>query len=856
MRNIRLFNVAPTMPEPMRFLEELAHNLWWSWNFEAIELFRRIQPQLWKQAKSNPLRFLNRVPQSRFEDLAKDEGFLGHLKTVREHYQAEMSGEADMRNGNRERPRHCVAYFSLEYGIHESVRLYSGGLGALAGDHLKAASDLGVPLVAVGLLYRQGYFSQYLNSEGWQQERYPEHELNLFPVRKAVDAEKRHLMVSIPMPGNQSLKAVVWEMDVGRVPLYLLDANIPENPPEFRHVTTRLYGGDRDNRLKQELLMGIGGFQVVTTLGYEPVSCHMNEGHAAFLSTARIPYLVKKYGMDIDTALEIVERTNVFTTHTPVPAGNECFPVDLVRPYLEALQSESGLSAETVLSWGRAKTGGAPHELSMTILGLRTAHHSNGVSRLHGVVARQMWEHLWPGHPADEVPITHITNGVHAPSWVSREVATLYDRYLGDEWRSNPTDPAMLDRIWEIPDEELWRTHEIGKARLIRVARELAEQQMSARNASRQEIAHIKSILDYDALTIGFARRFATYKRADLILSDIERLEALLANEEKPIQLIFAGKAHPADDAGKALIQKLFQFSRKTGARRHMVFLENYSIRLARYMVQGCDIWLNYPRRPQEASGTSGMKASLNGGVHVSVLDGWWDEAYRSDRGWAIGKGEDFIDGGFQDTIESQALYNVLENEIIPLFYDRSTGHFSDRWIKIMKGSMRMGMSHFTSHRMISEYHQRFYRPAMGHFKTLISDNAQKAKTLVEERKRLTQLWSQIKIDMPHAEQSHPILHVGDRVRVDTRVHLGDIKPAEVSVQVYYGPVNPENHIIESCTEDMTQAEDLGAGDYRYRHEIVCGTTGRYGFTCRIIPRGEEWKCVMPGFVTWADGVA
>lgn len=854
MRNIRLFNVAPSMPESLRFLEELAHNLWWSWNFEAIELFRRIHPQLWKQARSNPLRFLNRIPQSRFEDLAKDEGFLGHLKSVRDMYQKEMSGEADMRGGDRTHPRHCVAYFSLEYGIHESVRMYSGGLGALAGDHLKAASDLGLPLVSVGLMYRQGYFAQYLNSDGWQQERYPENELNLFPVRKALDSENRQLMVEIPLPGAQTLRAVVWQLDVGRVPLFLLDTNIPENTPELRQVTSRLYGGDRELRLKQELLLGIGGFHAVVAMGYEAVSCHMNEGHAAFLSLARIPYLVKKYELDIDSALEIVERTNIFTTHTPVPAGNECFHVDLVRPYLDALQAETGLRTDTILSWGRAAIGGVQHELSMTILGLRTAHRSNGVSRLHGVVARRMWAHLWPGHPTDEVPISHITNGAHAPSWVSREIATLYDRYLGDEWRNNPTDPAMLDRIWEIPDEELWRTQEIGRARLIRITRELAEAQMGARNASRVEMAQIKSVLDYDALTIGFARRFATYKRADLILSDVERLEALLGNEERPIQLIFAGKAHPADDAGKALIQKLFQFSKRTGVRRHMVFLENYNIRIARYLVQGCDVWLNYPRRPQEASGTSGMKATLNGGIHVSILDGWWEEGYRADRGWAIGRGEDFDDPGYQDTIESQALYNVLENEIIPSFYDRSTGHFSDRWVKMMKASMRMALSHFTSHRMTSEYNQRFYRPAMNQFGSLIGDAARKARSLVEERTRLTQLWSQIKIDIPHAEQSSSILHVGDRVKVETRVHLGEIRPNEVSVQVYYGPVNPENMIMESCTEDMTLVENHGAGDYTYRHEIVCGTTGRYGFTSRIIPQGEDWKCVMPGFVTWADG--
>jgi starch phosphorylase len=850
MKKIQLFNVAPAIPAKLRFLETLSRNLWWCWNADAIELFRRIHPQMWKETGSNPQDFLSRVPQKRLEVLASDEGFQSHQEEVQERFEAEV---AQKTSGHLPQPSSCIAYFSLEFGIHESVRLYSGGLGVLAGDHLKSASDLKLPLVGVGLLYRQGYFQQYLNNDGWQQEAYPDNEIHRLPLRKALDASGQPVQISLPLP-DRVMKAVVWQLEVGRVPLYLLDTNIPDNPPELQKVTALLYGGDRLMRLRQELLLGIGGFRALTALGYEPVAAHINEGHAAFMSLARISHLMKSHGLDLETVMEIVPRTSVFTTHTPVPAGNEAFPVDMLKPHLEALKSELGIAPEQVIAWGQSPGMPNVHELSMTILGLRMAHRSNGVSKLHGVVERKMWAHLWPGRAEDEVPIRHVTNGIHVPSWLSADNAVLFDRYLGPEWREGMSDTGILSGLTQIPDEELWRAHELGRARLVRIARELCEKQLSVRNATRAEITQAKSVFDYDVLTVGFARRFATYKRATLLLRDMERFEAILHNEDRPVQFVFAGKAHPADDAGKDLIRQLIRFSQKASTKRRVVFLENYDIRTARYLVQGVDVWMNTPRRPQEASGTSGMKAAVNGSLHASILDGWWAEGYAKDCGWAIGHGEEYDDPEYQDTVESQALYNLLENDIIPCFYDRPSSDVPTRWVAMMKASIKMALGYFTSHRMLTEYDQYAYQPARQTYERLTANNAEQAKALVKQHKRLDALWGKVKIVLPTADKDLSNLHVGDRFNVTTIVSLGELRPDEVEVHVYYGTVSPQNQIVDSQVEKMSMVENKGNGTYVYAQEVTCQTTGRYGFTTRIIPQGPEWREAMPGFMTWADG--
>ena len=848
---IRLYNVSPKIPAELEFLETLSRNIWWCWNANALQLFRRIDAKAWRESDHNPCRFLARVPQKRLEALAEDKSFLGHQDEVKASYDAHV-----VQAGREKAETHgakCVAYFSLEYGIHESVRIYSGGLGVLAGDHLKAASDLNIPLVAVGLLYRQGYFRQYLNNDDWQQESYPEHEIHHLPVHKACGADGKQVEVGVLMP-NGELRALVWRLDVGNVPLYLLDTNTPDNQPEYRSVTAQLYGGDREMRLRQELLLGIGGFRALLALGLDPHVCHMNEGHAAFLSLARLAHFAGIEGLDMSVAMEIVPRTTVFTTHTPVPAGNETFKIELLRPYLEAIGGDVGISAEQVIQWGRKSGDDEKPELSMTILGLRMAQRSNGVSKLHGSVSRRMWAHLWPGRPQDEIPIGHVTNGIHVSSWLAHDHAALYGRYLGPGWEEHPAEDQVTLNVKQIPDDDLWRVHELGRSHLIRSVRQFAEKQLRKRNATRAEVAAAESVLDHDVLTIGFARRFAGYKRAALVLKDHERLEALLCDKDRAIQIIFAGKAHPADRHGKELIQQIVRFAQRADAQRHIVFVEDYDINIARHLVQGVDVWLNTPQRPREASGTSGMKAAMNGALNVSILDGWWCEGYSRECGWSIGHGENYEDEEYRDSVESQALYNVLENEVIPCFYERPDGDMPRAWVKMMKSSIRMGLGFFTSHRMVDEYRTLSYDPAMKDYEGLMAGKARRARKLATQRKRLSSLWSKVKVVSMSSTNEGDTLHVGETFDVSARVQLGELRPEEVDVQVYCGPVDSQNNITRSHVERMKMVQDLGEGVHLYERRIRCGRAGRYGFSTRVTPHGRDWKNTVPGFITWADG--
>jgi len=563
---------------------------------------------------------------------------------------------------------------------------------------------------------------------------------------------------------------------------------------------------------------------------------------------------VQSQGLDTKTAFEVMSRTNIFTTHTPVPAGNETFPVAMLQPYFKALEPEVGVQATDAIRMGQAPGAGADEQVSMTILGMRCAHFYNAVSKLHGVVARKMWSYLWPDLPVEEVPIGHVTNGVHISSWLATDIAALYDRYLGRDWRDHPGDKKVVKRIERIPSDVLWRTHELGRARLVRATREYGERQYKARNATRKQLDAIAGVFDTDALTIGFARRFASYKRATLLLKHPERLEKLLTDEEQPIQLVFAGKAHPADQAGKNLIKELIAFSRKPTVRHKIIFLENYDIQLARYMVQGVDVWMNTPRRPQEASGTSGMKAAANGGLHCSILDGWWDEGYTPDTGWAIGDREDYVNTDYQDQVESQALYNLLENDIIPTFYTRTTGDVPERWVEMMKASMKMTLGFFTTHRMLEEYRDTYYTVALGVYDRLTADGAKEAKALVSQRKRLESCWGGVRIEMPVPDRDLASLHVGDTVVVTSVVELGELTPDEVDVEVYYGIADSHNEIVESELRKMNMAEEQGNGRYVYRQELPCERPGRHGLTARVVPKGSDWSSTVPGYTTWANG--
>ncbi len=854
MPNIQLFNVAPNLPEELKFLETLSYNMWWCWHHDAIELFRRISPALWKELGGNARRFLSLIPQEQLRSLARDKGFLAHLRRVEEAYRDEIEvagAEIFRRKGTSSAKAIC--YFSLEYGLHESVRLYSGGLGILAGDHLKSASDMQLPLVAVGLLYGQGYFRQVLDQSGWQLEKYPENEIHHMPVTRARDQDGQPITVSLQLL-DREVKAIVWTLKVGSVPLLLLDTEIPENPPDIRQITWRLYGGDKRMRLHQELLLGIGGLKAIIKAGYEPAVCHLNEGHAAFLSLARIGHLVRDKGLDINTAIEFTFRTNVFTTHTPVAAGNEAFDIGLLRPYLEALQGDFGIDVDRVLSWGRP-AGSDGHELSMTILGLRMSHYSNGVSRLHGEVAREMWKNLWPGRPSDEIPIDHITNGVHVASWISSPCRELYARYLGPDWENITDEKYLTSRIDLIPDEELWRVHELCRASLIRYVRTRFSDQLHQRNATAREVQMATTILQPDILTIGFSRRFATYKRATLLLRDKERLTSLLSNRDCPVQVLFAGKAHPADEAGKNLIREIVQFSEQANVRNRILFLEDYDMSMARHLVQGVDIWLNNPLRPQEASGTSGMKAAINGVLNCSILDGWWVEGYEAypSAGWAIASADDNADPGYRDSVEAQALYNLLETEIIPTYYSRTTDGLPRRWVRMMKDAIKMSIWQFASRRMTEDYARKFYQPALGRYDELIANKARKTQELVVEKQRYADLQGGVHIQFPRIDGDISHFHVGDTMRVSTEVVLGELRPEEVRIEVYYGPVNIHNNITRSFKQVMQKVEDLGPGRYLYTTEIVCHDNGRFGMSARALPASENWHSAIPGFIRWAE---
>jgi starch phosphorylase len=849
MSHLQTFQVFPAIPEPLSFLQVLARNLWWCWNIDAIELFRRINPRLWDQSGRNPIIFSTLIPQKQLDELSKDESFLAHQQRVKENFTKQVLAPID-RSETPYGQQGKIAYFSMEFGIHESVRLFAGGLGILAGDHLKAASDLGLPLVGVGLLYRKGYFHQYLDQEGWQQEEYPETDLFNLPVRRTKDREKNELLLSIAGPDGD-IKAVVWKIMVGRIPLYLLDTNLPENTPEIREITSRLYAGDPKIRLAQEVLLGIGGMQALEAMGIHPTVCHMNEGHCAFAGIERLAQMMSHHNINLKTAAEIASRTTIFTTHTPVAAGYDEFPIDLVKPYVGSLAKRMEKTVDEIISWGQPEGAKPDAPFSMFVLGLRMAQFLNGVSELHGKVARRMWAHVWPGRPEDEVPITHITNGVHIPSWISIENHLLFTRYLGPDWYLNVGSPETIKRIDDIYDEELWRAREMSRSRLIRTCRSLMIKQYGRRNAPKEMMDDAESVLDQDVLTIVFARRFATYKRAYLLLKDPERLEAMITSKDRPVQLIFAGKAHPKDNEGKDLIKRIVQFARSPGIRHRIVFLEDYDINIARILVQGTDVWLNTPRRPFEACGTSGMKAAVNGVLNVSILDGWWCEGYSEDRGWRIGGGEEYTDTAYQDVIESQALYNVLENDVIPCFYEKKNGDTPDRWLKMMKQSMKMAMQQFSARAMVNNYQRYFYIPATKRLASLTENNAKEAVILSAQHERLRSLWNNIKVMHPTRKADGPFT-VGDSFDITAVVSLGELLPEEVKVELYYGDLKSIDTIAESYAKEMTVKAHQENGKYEYTCTLNCKAAGRYGFTVRVVPNGDAKIQFAPGLITWA----
>ncbi|MCP4579886.1 MAG: glycosyltransferase family 1 protein [Deltaproteobacteria bacterium] len=853
MNYFQTFQVLPNIPEPLSFLEELSGNYWWSWELDAKELFRRIDRELWERSGQNPVLLLANVPQKRLENLSTDPGFLDHQARVKALFDARIKEPFPVARKEIYDREGAVAYFSMEFGVHETLPIFAGGLGILAGDHLKAASTLGLPLVGVGLFYRQGYFHQRINKDGWQQEEYPETDIYHLPLEKILDEQGHEIRITIPGP-SEDINAVIWKVSVGRVPLYLLDTNLRENPHHIREITARLYVSDQSIRLAQEILLGIGGVQALKAMGMQPRVFHMNEGHPVFSCLERLAQTMELHGVDLRMAREIIPRTTVFTTHTPVPAGHDEFAPEMVKPYLYPLEGRLKVSADEILSWGQHAGAGPNSKFSMFVLGLRMSQYLNGVSELHGQVARRMWRNVWPHRPEAEIPIGHVTNGIHIPSFVSRDNAMFFQNRLGVNWHRNSWKRENLKEIDAINDMDLWEAHKRCRNRLIKNCRRLLKKQCERRNAPKNVVDAAASVLDEDVLTIAFARRFATYKRANLLLRDLDRLNDILGNEDRPVQIIFAGKAHPTDEDGKGLIRHIFKHASDERLRHKIILLEDYDIHMARLLVQGADVWLNTPRRPLEACGTSGMKAAVNGVLNVSILDGWWCEGYTKETGWTIGKGEDYDAHSDSDLVDSHALYNVLENDVVPCFYDRNGGAVPFQWVKMMKASMKMILSDFSSLRMVEEYEKRFYAHASRRYGEMLDHHGEGARKMADLRERYRSKWGDISISAPTCERnSTEPVRVGEVFPVTATVYLRDLKPEEVHVELYHGSVQSLDTIYESHTEMMTVRENNGDGMYLYACNLTCTSSGQYGFSARVTPRGDELIKCTPGFVTWAE---
>jgi len=855
-RALCTFTAIPALPPALERLRELAYNVRWAWHEDTLDLFRRLGEDLWYASGNNPVKLLGMVPQERLEEAAKDEGFLVHLADVCADFDTYMRGEPAWFGGDQEAQYNFrIAYFSAEFGITECLPIFAGGLGVLAGDHLKSASDLGVPLVGIGLLYQQGYFRQHLDESGWQWESYEINDPAVLPLRLSVDRDGKPITVSVMLSGRP-VYARVWLLQVGRVPLYLLDTNFSANAqPEDRDLTDYLYGGGNELRIRQEIMLGIGGARALQALGIRPQVCHINAGHSAILTLERIRVFMHEAGLTFPKARMITSAGTVFTTHTPVEAGHDRFSSEMMDRYLTGYAGDMlGLSRWDFFALGRENPGNDGELFGMTKLALGMSTANNGVARLHGEVSRKMWQSQWPAIPEDEVPIGHITNGVHLPSWCAAPLKRLFARYLSPRWQERVTDSALWDRIDQIPDQMLWRTHVGRRERLITIARQVLRRQLQRNGAPQSQLAEAARMLDPRALTIGFARRFATYKRATLLLRDPDRLARILNDPDRPVQVIFAGKAHPRDEPGKRLIQEIFSLSRTEPFRGRIVFLPDYDMNLARYLVQGSDLWLNTPRRPREASGTSGMKAAANGVLNCSILDGWWDEAYDPALGWAIGKREAYSDHGYQDDLEASMLYDTLEHEIVPLFFTRNTDDYPEDWIARMKGSIVAYSERFSSDRMVREYVERTYLPAASRYGRLADTGMRRARALTAWWERIRAAWPQVRAVLPRVGAMGEHM-VGDQFVVRVRVHLGELTPEDVAVELCLGGATATGEIEGVSLEPMQASQTGGDGEYIYEATVTCRSSGFHGYTVRVLPNHEDLG--MPqraSLVAWTSG--
>ncbi|CAN5404569.1 glycosyltransferase family 1 protein [soil metagenome] len=849
MRAIRRFTVRPVLPARLTSLGELAGNLRWSWHPETQDVFAEVDPEVWESTGHDPVKLLGAVGRDRLDELATDDGFLERLAVARAElasylsgerwFQRKMAGTGVLGGGA---PR-AIAYFSPEFGITAVLPQYSGGLGILAGDHLKAASDLGVPIIGVGLLYRHGYFKQSLSREGWQQETYPVLDPDELPISLLREADGTRATISIQMPDGPELLARIWVASVGRVPLLMLDTDVEGNPEHYVDVTDRLYGGTSEHRLRQELLLGVGGVRALRTYSRitgapEPEVFHTNEGHAGFLGIERIREFTVADGgpgLDFETALEVGRASTVFTTHTPVPAGIDRFSRTLVEQYLGEHGATPGVPIERVLALGAEDyVGGDATVFNMAVMGFRLAQRANGVSVLHGEVSRGMFNGLWPAFDEAEVPIGSITNGVHAPTWVAREVIALATSHGADG------DSDDTDGFWEAVDavsgRDIWSTKRVLRERLVVDARKRLMRSWEKRGAAKAELGWIEEALDPDVLTIGFARRVPSYKRLTLMLRDPERLRRLLLHPERPIQLIIAGKSHPADDGGKKLIQEMVRFADEAGVRHRIVFLPNYDIAMAQPLYPGCDVWLNNPLRPYEACGTSGMKSALNGGLNLSILDGWWDEWYDGENGWAIPSADGLDDPDKRDDLEAAALYDLIEREVAPRFYDLDADGVPTRWVEMLRHTLKSLGPKVLATRMVRDYTRQLYAPAAETARALNSDY-DGARELAAWKKKVRSGWADVKVEHVESSGLGDAPEVGTELSVRAFVCLGELSPDDVHVQLVHGRVLADDSLSDVVVFDLSVTEDYEGGRYRFDGQIALARSGAFGYTVRVLPK-------------------
>ena len=831
--------VTPQLPERIKDLSKIANNLWWSWNSEFLRLFKQIDIDLWERVEKNPVKFLKLVSQEKLNGILQDNSFLKQYDEMLENFNNYMNSKNTWFSKKYPNNKNdLIAYFSAEYGLDEIVQIYSGGLGILSGDHLKSASDLGIPLVAVGLLYKNGYFHQKINAYGEQETEYRNLDISSLPIKELKDDKNENIIIDVKLPkGTLYLK--VWKINVGRVNLYLMDSDIDKNDEEYRTITSTLYGGNQETRIQQEIVLGMAGTKLLKVLGLNPTVYHMNEGHSSFLILELINEIMQEKQVSFNIAKDIVSSKTVFTTHTPVPAGNDIFPTSLVETYFNKMWEKFGITKEEFLKLGMAPKADIEESgFNMGILALKIAGKKNGVSKLHGAVSRELFAEVWPNIIAHESPITYVTNGIHTCSWLAPNLKRLYNKYLIPFWQDMIQDDSVWKNIKNIPDKELWDAHIDRKRKLLSLVKDNTAERLKRNGYTYDEISKVVSGLNPNALTIGFARRFATYKRATLIFRDLERITQILNDANRPVQIIFAGKAHPADQEGAELIKFINEISMKPQFKGKVFFLEDYSIGMSRYLISGVDVWLNNPRRPMEASGTSGQKASVNGVLNFSILDGWWAEGYTATNGWKIGVNSNYDNYEVQDNDDSESIYTTLEKKIIPSYYDKNENGYSDSWLNMMKESIITTGGKFSTSRMLTDYVDKLYIPLCNLTNKYYNDLESVTK-FNEWKKLVIERFNRIIITQENNIDNETI-DAGKIIKVRCSVKLPNINPDNIQVEVYYGEIT-ENGIVDNVTIIPMKLKESNeeAKTYLYEAQVELTTGGDYGYTFRVMPKHE-----------------